>query len=192
MPFISLLEQTPEYVSAIGMISIENANMEASIADLFSAIIGLRVPVGRAIYLTPKSAIARIEIFEAAVKSHLKFRAFNGNVDHQKKMANALAKSLHIASRARSAVGKRHGIIHDQWGLDEKTREVIRKSLPTPTKADGGVPLPELKSLIQSMRSITTDAIGLTVEFIEHQPHMDDLALRKPRRDKKPPQTPRT
>ena len=41
MPFISLLEQTPEYVSAIGMISIENANMEASIADLFSAIIGL-------------------------------------------------------------------------------------------------------------------------------------------------------
>jgi hypothetical protein len=148
--------------------------------DLFSAIIGVRVRTGRAIYLTPRSAIARIEIFEAAAKAHLEFRDWNGNEDHQKKMANAFAKSLSIISRAKSAVGKRHGIIHDQWGLDEKTRGVMRKSLPAPKKTDGIVPLSELKSLIKSIRSITTDAISLTVEFIENQPHMDDLASRKP------------
>jgi hypothetical protein len=94
----------------------------------------VRVRTGRAIYLTPRSAIARIEIFEAAAKAHLEFRDWNGNEDHQKKIANAFAKSLSIISRAKSAVGKRQGIIHDQWGLDEKTRGVMRKSLPAPKK----------------------------------------------------------
>ena len=58
---ISRLEKHPEFVQAIGMISIENANLEAQMARLFSRALFIPMHVGFAIYLTPKSAIARLE-----------------------------------------------------------------------------------------------------------------------------------
>lgn len=71
-PGMSTLERRhPEHVRAIGMISIENANLEHSLARLFATMLFISVPVGHAIYLTPKSAIARIEIFENAAKRAL-------------------------------------------------------------------------------------------------------------------------
>jgi hypothetical protein len=56
----SVLELLPEYVRAIGMISIENANMEFALAGLFASVIQVPLSTGRAIYLTPKSAMARL------------------------------------------------------------------------------------------------------------------------------------
>jgi hypothetical protein len=98
----SPLEECPEHVRAIGMISIENANLflEYELADLFFRILQIRPHVGRAIYLTPKSAIARIEIFENASKAVLAPKTENENF-----AAAFLEKALCIAPRARAVVG---------------------------------------------------------------------------------------
>ena len=156
--FSSTLEKKPDYVNAIGMISIENANMELALAGLFSATLGLKRSVGHAIYLTPKSAQARIEIFQAAVGAELDPSGWDKNPDHQAKLKDARNKVLRIAERALTAVGKRHGIIHDQWGLYDETEDVGRASLARPAKTDGIVDIKELRELIRIIRSIITDA----------------------------------
>jgi hypothetical protein len=110
VPGKSSLENYPDYVRAIGMISIENANLEHALASLFSKMLFISLAVGHAIYLTPKYAIARIEIFENAARVALSPR---GDADHKKKLQRALKEANRIANRARTAIGKRHGIIHD-------------------------------------------------------------------------------
>jgi hypothetical protein len=149
----SPLEDCPEHVRAIGMISIENANLEYELADLFSRILQIHPRVGRAIYLTPKSAIARIEIFENASKAVL-----SPKTDSENLAAAFLEKALCIASRARAVVGKRHEIIHDGWGVDSQTGNVLR--IPT-KRAQAPVPLADLQNLVRDFRLLIYDAARL-------------------------------
>jgi hypothetical protein len=135
------------------MISIENANLEYELADLFSRILQIHPHVGRAIYLTPKSAIARIEIFENASKAVLAPKTENENF-----AAAFLEKALCIASRARAVVGKRHEIIHDGWGVDSQTGDVLR--IPT-KRAQAHVPLADLQNLVRDFRLLICDAARL-------------------------------
>jgi hypothetical protein len=159
-------------VRAIGMISIENANLETALAELFSRMIFVPLPVGRAIYLTPKSAMARIEIFENAANA---VGLGRGDEEHQRKKGDALRRSLSLAGRANTLIGKRHGIIHDSWGLDSETDEVRRRSLGRPSKTDGPVPVEELNRLIDEFRLLIDDARALAAEFRESPPSLVDL-----------------
>jgi hypothetical protein len=67
-PFQSSLEKHPEYVRAIGMISIETTSLDIMLGDLLAATLGIPESIGHAIYLTPRSATARIELFQNVTK----------------------------------------------------------------------------------------------------------------------------
>jgi len=173
----SSLEDHPEYVHAIGMISIENANLESGLSDLFSSIIGVSPRVGYAIYLTPKSAIARIEIFENATNAAFAPKKRGGGDDeHKAKLKRARDRALKIAKRARTVIGKRHGIIHDSWGIDEK-HGVLRYITGSDRLESRPVPLPELQSLVRDFRRLIIDVDDMRAEFSEHPPYMIDLRL---------------
>jgi len=160
------------------MISIENANLEGALAILFSRTVSVPFKVGQAIYLTPKSAIARIEIFKNAARAMLSPNTWKGDEAQQKQMAIALSKIIKLIERAETLTGKRHGIIHDRWFLDSDTDEVARLSLSLPAKTDGPVPLATLERLIADFRSLIDDVHELSAEFKTRNPHMVNLHLR--------------
>ncbi len=181
MAWQSALELTPDYVRAIGMISIENANLESAMATLFSRIIGAPHKIGRVVYLTPKSASARSEVFRSAARASLTpGLTWQGNEAHQMKMKDALQRTLAIASKAEAFVGQRHGIIHDLWGIDSETDEVERRSLGLPAKTDGKVSLEALEKLITDIRGLIDEARTLADEFRHKPPYMVDMRLDSP------------
>jgi hypothetical protein len=67
-PFQSSLEKHPEHVRAIGMISIETTSLDIMFGGLLAATLGVPKNIGQAIYLTPRSAAARIELFRNVAK----------------------------------------------------------------------------------------------------------------------------
>jgi hypothetical protein len=164
---ISTLVQHPDHVRAIGMISIENANLEALMALLFSRATLISMRVGTAIYLTPKSAIARIEIFQAAVKAALE--PHRAPERRRKRLKEFLKKSNRIAERAKIAIGKRHQIIHDGWGVYEETNSVIR--FPS-NRSDERLPVDvrDLNRLLDEMRTLTSDIEDLAEQFKRSHP----------------------
>lgn len=60
----SPLEGYPEYVKAIGMISIENASLELVLGELLGTLLGVHPHIGHTLYFTPRAAIARLELIE--------------------------------------------------------------------------------------------------------------------------------
>lgn len=97
----SPLEYHPEHVRAIGMISIELANMDYMLGGLVACLLHIDEDIGRTLYLTPRVAIGRLEIFENTISASVR-----PNTDRDKQLRDLLAK-------ARSIVQKRHGMIHD-------------------------------------------------------------------------------
>jgi hypothetical protein len=170
----STLEDHPEYVRAIGMISIENANLEHSLASLFSEMLFISVGVGHAIYLTPKSATARIQIFENAAKVAL---APRGGDEHRKKLKLALRRISGITERARKLIGKRHGIIHDAWGVDKLTGDVQRHVLGFPSRKSP-TPVAALERTITDFRKLISDVRSLRNEFKKSPPTLVSMAER--------------
>jgi hypothetical protein len=67
-PFQSGMERSPDHVKAIGMISIEVANLDIHLGFLFAAILRINHLVGKEIFLTPKSSFGRLELLETAIK----------------------------------------------------------------------------------------------------------------------------
>jgi hypothetical protein len=63
-PHESILERFPDHAKAIGMISVEMANLDIFLGELLGGILRIHPDIGRTIYLTPKSAFTRIEIIE--------------------------------------------------------------------------------------------------------------------------------
>jgi hypothetical protein len=112
-----VLENHPEHVHAIGMISILNANLEEALGELLARALHIRVEVGKAVYRTPKSAFVRLEILEAAAKALLRPKeegdTFNENEEGK---AAALQRELQVVARARGIIGRRHKVMHDAWG----------------------------------------------------------------------------
>ena len=111
----STLEKHPDYVQAIGMISIENANLEIALAELFARVLLIGIDVGEAIYLTPRSAFARLDTLKVTVEATLRPRKRGGQNETRK--AETLGRSLDIHDRAKKVIGRRHEVIHNTWGI---------------------------------------------------------------------------
>ena len=62
VPHASVMEDYPDYVCVIGMITIELGNLESSLADLLAEILGVDGEVAHSIYFTPKAVIPRVEV----------------------------------------------------------------------------------------------------------------------------------
>jgi hypothetical protein len=172
-PVQSTLEAYPEHVKAIGMISIENGNMEQAMVDLFAKVLFISVRVAYAIYLTPKSALARIEIFENASKAALSPATKNEDSKAARNKQAALIKILRLAQRARKFTFKRHSIIHDTWGVNNGV--VHRYITGSPSLEKVTVSLAELNALVRSFRQLTDDIEALTAEFRERPPRLSDM-----------------
>ena len=173
MTWHSALEFAPDY-EAIGMISIENSNMEIALAGLFGRVCFISQRVAIAIYLTPNSAFARIAVFEKAAEAALAPRdGFKGVTDQAKRRQDCLDRTLKIASKARSLIGKRHQIIHEQWGIsgDEVHRRPLGAIEYTP------MPINELTDLVGAFRNLIQEIVDLDAEFHAHPPTLTDLRL---------------
>lgn len=157
------------------MISIENGNLELALSWLFAAILDLSVSVGQAIYLTPKSAFARLEILENAAKAYFHVPSTLEAYDRvRERYANDLSRTLAILKRCQKVIGKRHSIMHDGWGSRDDGQEVVRASFPIPPNSDQigeHVPLSELEKTVSQFRSLIDDVRDLTTEFARN--HVD-------------------
>jgi hypothetical protein len=169
MSWRSVLEKRPDYVNAIGMITIENANLEIFISELLAAVLTIPTDIGQAIYLTPKAAIARLEILERICSI-----LFNPNRNKptteelQKIKENDGRRIMALIPRCRAAIGKRHTIIHDAWGLSELGFEVSRQSLPMKSTFETGIPveISVLTNLIRDFRQLIDEIDALTMELV--------------------------
>jgi hypothetical protein len=171
----STLQEFPDHVRAIGMISIENGNLEDAMGALFSRVIMVNLRVGLSVYMTPKAAIPRIEILENAAKTVFRDR---GADEQKERLAGALKNVLNICGRAKSLVGKRHRIVHDGWGVDHETREVQRFA-PGSWKGEQ-VSLSELEVIIKDYRHLIDDTLDFAEELRAHPPQMVSMQREEP------------
>jgi hypothetical protein len=170
MAWESILEKHPDHVRLIGMISIENANLEMELAALFARTLFIPLRVGRAVYLTPLSAHARLDIFRNAAKA-----AFGG-ARVTKKKKHALKRIEDILNRSSTAINKRHRVIHDSWGYNEDDDEVSRLTIDgNPDRESLSVPLDDLKSQLKELRQLIDNIGSLRREFRNDPPLLTDL-----------------
>jgi hypothetical protein len=159
-PYQSTLAGHPEYVTAIGMVSIEIGNLEILLGELLAALLHIDPHFGRMVYLTPQSNMARIQIVENVMRGTLT----EGSIER-----NHIERLL---DRARSAVGKRHELIHNAWGLSvEDRKKISRRSVPfkdnQPAKQ---VTIKELNDLVDNIRSLCTEIVDTTEESFRSWP----------------------
>lgn len=148
---ISVLENHPEHVRAIGMITIEVGNMELALCQLLGRTLGLGPDIAQAIYFTPRGAIARLDMMINVAKFAL---------------ANDKLNLRHITNlllRAKTIVGKRHNIIHDNWVQSPDGTSVMQMTMPWKEGVQNPKPvkLKTLIDLIDDIRRITTEALEL-------------------------------
>ena len=155
----SPLEYYPEHVRLVGMISIEMANMDYTLASLLGSLLHIDEEIGRTLYLTPRVAIGKLEMLGNTITASVR-----AGSERDKQLRDLLAK-------ARSIIQKRHEMIHDFWGVDEETGHPSRISLPTrPTKPKRLAPINELEDMVTQIRTIMTTADFLARTFYAEWP----------------------
>ena len=157
--YFSAMERFPEHVSAIGMISIEIANLEIMLSLLLSHLLNVSGQLAHAVYFTPRANIARLEMITNVMSIVLAG-------DENKYLRNKIEK---LISRTTTVMGKRHDTIHNSWGafMDD----VARISLPH--QKDEGlkiVPITELTDLLRDIRELITRAGVIADEYPEATP----------------------
>jgi hypothetical protein len=151
-PYQSILERFPDHVKAIGMSSIEIANLDIRLGELFGAILRIDKRAGAAIYLIPQSAIARLDMLKSLICAI--YPEDTADFKH--------LLSLH--RRALQIKNKRDRLIHDAWGTNtdgEPVRRDIKAEKPMVR-----VGIEELNEDIYNIRSLTTDIIT-TINWFE-------------------------
>jgi hypothetical protein len=178
-PWSSSLEERPDYVHAIGMISIENGNLELSLADLFARTLSISKKMAHAIYFTPRAAALRVEILQAAARTRLAPRPkISPTHPLEVQKSDALRKVERLVKRSFGVMQRRHEVMHDAWGIarDEKDEPVIRGSGRDLIQSEArDAPLRELTDLIRDLRDVITDVDRLVAEFTNRPPAMADL-----------------
>jgi hypothetical protein len=118
----------PEYVKAIGLISVETIDLEVRLANLFARMVGIPLRIGQAIYLTPKQEQTRMDILRNAANAALSTppRA-NPKSALVRQKAEALKKVERIIARGETLIRKRHRVVHDEWTFSEKEKKVTRR-----------------------------------------------------------------
>jgi hypothetical protein len=158
-PYRSPLEKHSKHVRAIGMITVENSSLEALLADLLAVVIGVHPDLGVALFYSPKSAIARLDLITNALAV----------VYHDGDPVRVKIES--IIGRSRAVMGRRHDIIHSLWAINEVSGEPRVAKISFPKWSGGPVSIQELYDVIKTYRSIIDDVIRL---FGELQPVSDE------------------
>ena len=147
----SPLEKHPDFVRAIGMISIENASLESMLGELLGALLGIHLSVGHTLYFTPKAAIARLDLLtnvaDEAIRRH----------------PRVLARVQSIVKRTKAVFGKRHEIIHSLWAENEFGNTPVSR-ITFPHWGGEDVDLKVLDGLICDFRKLIEEVEPLIVE----------------------------
>jgi hypothetical protein len=176
-PSRSRLGDHPDYVEAIGMISIETVALELELAGLFARLLLLRLSTGRAIFLAPKNERTRLDILRDAANAELGPTPLQppGSVLERQK-AEALAKVKDIIARSQDAINHRHRVIHDEWDVSDDNKEITRRLVDGKvTRPSKRIPISELRGQIKTLRILIDDVYELAVKFRRHPPTMIDL-----------------
>lgn len=147
----SVMEQHPEFVHLIGMITIELANVESSLADLLAAVLEVAADVGHAIYFTPKAVIPRVEVLMNVQK------ALHPD-DHldPDEMRDIRRKLKNVCERAVAVMGKRNSLLHAMWGTDGQ-KGVRYSSLPLQKYGFRSTEIVDLETIVSDMRRLIGD-----------------------------------
>jgi hypothetical protein len=160
LPRRSTLDRHPGYVNAIGMASVEVANLEFMLGELLGALLHIDRDFGAIIYLTPQSYAARIAILENIAPYSLELESDVGK------------QIQSIIERAKRYIGKRHQIIHESWGTKaDNPQLVVRRSMPYLEKRPSrAVSLGELTDLIENTRELAEEVVALTTQLFAEWP----------------------
>lgn len=167
---VSTLEAYPDHVRAIGMISIEIANLDLELGALLGAMLRVSAKLGQVVYLTPRTAMGRIHVLE--------------NVTDQvfKPTSPGLKKLKTLFKQAKKLIGKRHDMIHEAWGVAKDDPKSVRRVTLPPTGAESKpVPLTELNSLVRSIRILIFDVRRQKESIIASLPKAAYRKSRKPK-----------
>ena len=176
MAWQSALEKHPEHARLIGMIAIESGNLELELAGLFGRMLMIPLRIGRAVYLTPQAAHARLAVLKNAARAE--FDRPTRSKTMREKYASALKRVIEIHDRASTAINKRHRIVHDSWGFSDDDAEVSRLMIDgNPDRESAAVPVNELEDQLNSLRKLIADVGDLAREFYRNPPRMVDMRL---------------
>jgi hypothetical protein len=117
-PYRSAMEDYPEHVKAIGMLSIELSNLEIFLGEMLGGLLKIPRHVGHILYLTPRASIARLDMLGNVAKAVLVEKS------------DGLKKIEKLIERCQTTMGKRHKMIHGAWVIS-----------PTSTVAADGDPV---------------------------------------------------
>jgi hypothetical protein len=125
-PSTHALADRPDYVQNIGMVALEAVDLELRLASLFARMIGIKIRVAQAIYLSPKAEQARMDIIRNAAKATYHTKPSDTGVLSKQKQ-HALTKVERLLARSEKLIRQRHRVIHDEWNISEKEKEVTRR-----------------------------------------------------------------
>jgi hypothetical protein len=159
-PFQSTLDAFPDHVKAIGMISIEIANLEFALGDLLGAVLHIRPDFARTIYQTPNAGMGRLAILDNAIDD-----ALIKDSDGHKHLRS-------ITKAAKALMGQRHEMIHDAWGTAEEDRtKIMRRAVPfRDTRPAKPVALADLTDMVTRIRALGERARAATVKAYQEWP----------------------
>jgi hypothetical protein len=160
LPPRSTLDQHPDHVSAIGMMSVEVGNLEFMLGELLGSLLHIDPDFGAIVYLTPKSYSGRLEILKNVVSFSL-----NESSGVRKKIDL-------IIQKAERYIGKRHALIHESWGVSvENSTQVVRRPMPYLDKRPAKVvTVRELTDLVENMRELADEVRLLTQDLLSEWP----------------------
>lgn len=155
-PYQSILEIFPDHAKAIGMTSIEMANLDIHLGYLFAAILRIDAFIGEEIYLTPNQGFGRLALLETAINCTMKPDAIDAR------------HLISIHARAKRIVENCHRLIYDSWGTNP-AGEVARRSIRGYAEMKP-VPLPELERSIDDIRILISEIREATAK-LERDPN---------------------
>lgn len=142
-PYQTVLERFPKHAKAIGIATVEMANLDIFISYLFSVVLKVPIAVGSSIFLIPISSTARLQMLETAIDGMLEDNSVG------KKTLLALHK------RARKITTDRDAMIHNSWGTNASGQVATRGTRAlTPMTP---VPLEQLERMILDIRLLIGD-----------------------------------
>jgi hypothetical protein len=137
----SPLVDKPEYLQAIGLVTVEINIMEFMLAAVLGVTIKVSPDIARAIYYAPRAASARVDILADAAVA-----AITDN-------PRLLASITSLTKRAKGIFNDRHAVAHDRWVVPAGATTVHRGS--GASLDHRAADLAELGDLVKRARSLT-------------------------------------
>jgi len=150
----SPLERFPDYVQAIGMITIEMCNLEAALCHLLDAILRTDEGTAGSLFFSPKTTAGRLDMLK--------------NISGRNLQPKDSQRVRGLVKRAEKLLRKRNDVVHEIWGVSRDRTKVMR--IPLPYDEPKTVDLKDLTRDIVDLRILSNDVDTLT-KALRSRPH---------------------